>query len=657
MKSVKYREAGPTTSRTPREPQRAPPRSHEASHLVPPPEFGVWNEHGGIHFSAELDPVTFMRIPDFAVATVGYAHATPNEFDFNDIQTAILALGQRLRYDDGSLAFKRGSSTETYLPSRISLVVIRQGTYVPSSGISLGLWVHLVADGAVTIRGDVAAPQVIMVSRISGAAPAGGTVPVPKLGGASVVSGVFRLEPSVGNMDQRGIRCNEGARFDVEGATFAGFRSPGSGAAINGFLGRAANCTFDGCVAAGAAASGGAVAGVTDKGVGIVDGRKLRYRYGRASLVQCTFTNCSAGFNGGAIDQVGVVSGCSFTECSAMFGSGGACHDATRVKECRFVRCHAGRDGGALSNVSGWADYYYTTDDLQYDDEFFVESCTFTGCGASRGGAVANADVVISKCFLDRNVATGAGGGGFYGVRRDIERCSVTRNAAVAGVGKKKKPGNHLGGGLLSCSGNITSCIIAANHAGEDGGGLCNCSGALLHLDILQNKADGLGGGARNCRGRIQNCIILGNWSLKSAAKSASNQLSNCSDPRNCFLPHMWSGGGRGNVLDILAAPDPSDPGAPRDLVGPGFRDLLPGQKGDFRSLDPTTLSQFEVLDYNDAARFLLTASSRAIDEAKNVKDVEVSPDFGGLARPNPGTNAGDKDVPDIGAYEFYASR
>lgn len=634
MRSTKYRESGPVKSQARRGPRPSPPRSHDTGHLVPPPVYNVWDAHGGVHFSNELDPVTQKRIPDYVVATVGYAHDEPNEFDFDEIQAAIRALSELLRFEDGSIAYKRGSQNETYLPSKISLVVIHQGTY-ETSGISFGTWLQLVADGDVTIRGVGAGLHVIRVGSVSGT---DATLPTPKIGGAFTVSvsGTFRLEPSAGSTDQRGIVCEQGARLDVEGTTFSSFRSRGSGAAIVGFLGTATNCIFENCVASDATASGGAISGVTEPGLGIVVGRKVTYLYSRANLVKCIFTNCAAGFNGGAVEQVGVVVECAFTDCSATSGSGGACHDVTRVRVSTFDRCRANTDGGALSDIEGWTDFYFPNDAIGYDDRFFVESCRFTGCTASRGGAIANAKVNVSQCFFDRNVATGPGGGGLYKVTHDIDRCSITRNRAVAAPGKKKKPREHMGGGLHSCSGKITNCIVAANHAGEDGGGLFNCDGALWHLDILQNKADGLGGGARSCSGKIQNCIILGNWSLKSRPRDDSNQISNCSDPKYCFLPKGWSGGGSDNVKD-------------RDGSGPGFLTPLPIlQDQDRATEDPTTWDYFQILDGFDARRLSLTSASKDKGLLDSGKNLGVDRDFENLRRPNPV----DAKRPDIGAFE-----
>lgn len=684
---------------------RSQPRAHQVCSTDPPPELTQpWDGHGGVTYLVKKDedgnvvtdangnPVPLrdwsgMRVPGHRVITVGYKYdelGTANPLDKDTIQEALWVLHNcpLQRIEDGSPAYSDPQRLHLYEPDTEEIIVIKGGvdqkSVIYTESIAIGAWVHLVADGAVTIRGEESSPQVVYVKRVTSA----GVLSPRKVrigGPGQTRDGSFHLEPFASatglETNQRGIDCESGSHLDVSKVTFSGFRAFGSGAAIRNFRGAATDCVFEDCVALVSSspsaredeksANGGAISGISERSLydASVPPRRQRYLYTRPSLSSCTFTNCVARNDGGAVTTFGNIDKCSFNGCRAETGNGGACHDVTSVEYSRFDGCRAGSaddgDGGALYYVHGWIDARVllkpdNSGDLDFDAKYFLRNCVITACTASRGGAIAKCEVNITDCFIDSNTATGAGGGGLFEVgggrfrqedgsyekKGDIDRCSITRNSAVVPPAKRKA-GKHNGGGLHSCSGKITNCIVAANHAGGDGGGLFNCDGALRHLDILQNKADGLGGGARNCNGPIQNCIILGNWSLKSGVNADSNQLSNCAAPSHCFLPKGWTGGSNNN----------RDKGE-----GPGFRDPPPDGPGavppaDFgRDDDPTTLPYYEILDIYVARKLRLTTDSKGLlDSGK--KDLPVDRDFENLMRPRPvGATK-----PDIGAFEFPA--
>jgi hypothetical protein len=652
-------------------------------------------KHGGVVYLSETD--WHGQIPSHRIITVGYYKSgdpRKNALDKETIKEALLELTDFLRYKDGVAARTKEYDGIAYQPSSREIIVIKGGggereggAY--DGGFSLGHWVQLVPDGKVIIRAPISEGPVISIAKAPAGRPIDPTcntcledaahVPTILIGDAGAwlgqtpdgwSPGTFQFLPLGYPVDpvdpvdpedlddliqfgsrQRAIESHLNQKLDIRDATFSNFKVYGSGAAISNFSGTATRCHFEKCevsvnpdqAATDKTASGGAILGSTA---------------GRPELSSCTFNECAATGNGGAVEQGGRISGCTFTGCSAN-GDGGAISEASIVTNVTCTNCSAGGSGGAMSDVDKWIGFELVDDSTTKGKKKLIGSCTITACTALQGGAIANCTAEIASCFIDRNRATGAGGGGLYNVTGDIDRCSITRNSAVlppsppAAKAKKKKPTDHNGGGLLLCSGSITNCIIVRNRAGNDGGGLFDCDGALLNLDILQNRADELGGGAANCarkKRKIQNCIILGNWCLKDAINAKwpdlsaddkwkrlsklsanSNQLSKCSSPAYCFLPHAWRGDHHArNVFDDEAG------------SGPGF--VIPPARPASPDDDPTTLPDFVILNLTQAEqRLYLTKNSAARGEGKSAG---VAADFDGTTRP-----AG-SDAPSIGAFD-----
>lgn len=644
---------------------------------APQPVYTGWDPedpHGGVEYLDDTD-WSGKNVPRRRVATVGYDHSASNPkdvLDFDTIYEAVDFLRENpLRYKDGCKAYPsdpRGQfQLPTYVPAATEIIVVKGGKYVERQ-FTLAQWVMLLADGDVVIEPQSPHGSVIRVADI----PLLGRdlqIPRVQIGNSDDreldVEGRIRVQPfeyqpadpdgdRLGR-DQRGIDADRRAELHVYRTDFSGFRVSGSGAAISGISGSVSYCKFDDCRAMGAdgKASGGAISG----GVDVSDSERIgeKYKRGlRARLSHCTFTNCTAELNGGAVEQIGRVMSCSFKRCAAEHGSGGGCYNCGEVSGGEtvglpggtFEECEAALDGGAIAVAT------------------IVTNVRCTDCVAGgSGGAFADIgepelvrieldlvmpwvnddlpDPQVVGCYIDRNTAMGSGGGGLARVKGAIDQCSITRNSAVgsaSATGRRTRGGN--GGGLFKCRGRITNCIVAANHAGGDGGGLFNCRGALTHVDVLQNKADGRGGGARRCRGKIRNCIILGNWSMRSRARAKSNQLSKCSPPARCLLPNRPWARGRGNVRDRGEGPGFEVP------MPEGPRPPAESEFAFHRSSDPTTLSYYAILDGYDALRLRPTADSPAVDHGK---DLGVESDLvahGSRA-------AGQRGNPDIGALEF----
>ncbi|MCC7078645.1 MAG: hypothetical protein IT198_16110, partial [Acidimicrobiia bacterium] len=294
-------------------------------------------------------PSTTLDRTSHRVITVGYGYTTnKNALDMDGtdgILDAIREAGKRLPYPDGN--------DSPYLPSSTNIIMIKGATYL--GPIIIGTWIHLVADGDVTIQGVDAGGQVISVSKVPLDARAPDVVPKVQIGKRSTIGplmsepSTFRILPS--QDDQRGLVSIPNQLLDINDTTFAGFRVHGSGAAISNIFGTLTNCTFENCHAltdSTGYGSGGAISGGISVSAIVLQGES-KPRGNRSSLKNCHFTNCTAEVNGGAVEQLqAVVDGCTFTECVAA-GSGGACFRAGKIDSATFARCSATGDGGARS--------------------------------------------------------------------------------------------------------------------------------------------------------------------------------------------------------------------------------------------------------------------------------------------------------------------
>ena len=166
-----------------------------------------------------------------------------------------------------------------------------------------------------------------------------------------------------------------------------------------------------------------------------------------------------------------------------------------------------------------------------------VIKCVITGFGpyVRRGGGVYSCGGTISNCIIQGNWADD--GGGLFDCSGPIENCIISGNLS----------GND-GGGILQCSGPITNCTISENTAATWGGGLRGCGGTISNCIIQGNSSGGDGGGIGGCNGKVINCRIVGNhagWAGGGLSK-CDGTISNCTIINNSADDHGLVLGGGG---------------------------------------------------------------------------------------------------------------
>ena len=96
----------------------------------------------------------------------------------------------------------------------------------------------------------------------------------------------------------------------------------------------------------------------------------------------CSFINCSAVY-GGAM-QYGTANHCDFINCYAWYG--GATSETHAFNDCTFTNCRAGEDGGAIGTESK----------DKYSD---VNNCTFINCHSGNEGGAIDCGYVTNSLF------------------------------------------------------------------------------------------------------------------------------------------------------------------------------------------------------------------------------------------------------------------
>ena len=280
-------------------------------------------------------------------------------------------------------------------------------------------------------------------------------------------------------------------------------------------------CTFVNCQA-------------TAAGAGVYVANPLEY------AGDCTFTNCIAGNDGCGLrvsGNIGLLTNCTFTTCrSRGQGNGGAVNARNNAKDdkiervvgCTFSDCWAGWGGGALFA----------------DNLGEIVNCTFTGNGSNSSGGAAYSghaiDRVANSTFVD-NFSTNSSGGAFHcqqaigpvtdcvfsnnvakelgGAFRTETTCaSIERCVFVGNVAAKQGGGCSVKSDLPL----LADCEFRANSSGVDGGG-AQVAGALplvTNCVFVGNLATNGTGGAISTGshlGAVTDCTFAENVA-KSAA-------------------------------------------------------------------------------------------------------------------------------------------
>ena len=306
-------------------------------------------------------------------------------------------------------------------------------------------------------------------------------------------------------------------------------------------------CAFIGCRA-------------TSVGAGVYAANPLKY------AGDCTFTNCIAGNDGCGLKvsgNLGLLTNCTFMVCrSTGQGNGGAVNTRNGARDdkiekvvgCTFSDCWAGWGGGAI-----FADHLGE-----------IVNCTFTGNGANSSGGAAysgNAiDRVANSTFVG-NVSTNAGGGAFLcqkaigpvtdcvfsnnvanglgGAFRTESSCaSIERCVFVGNVAAKQGGGCSVKTDLPL----LADCEFRANSSGIDGGG-AQVAGALpivTNCVFVGNLATNGTGGAISTDqhlGAVTDCTFAENVAKSAAGvytAIASGVYTNCTFLSNTNPPTAY---------------------------------------------------------------------------------------------------------------------
>ena len=174
------------------------------------------------------------------------------------------------------------------------------------------------------------------------------------------------------------------------------------------------------------------------------------------------------------------------------------------------------------------------------------------GAGIDGGTWANRTEATISNCIIVSNWSDGFGGG-LYSCAGQITKCIISNNRAFYGGGLYTCDGDNAaisdciitdntavfeGGGLYYCGGPLENCVISDNTASTAGGGVQAHSGDIIHCTVANNSAN-TGSGIYQCNQTITNCIAWGN---------SSGQVNDSSTPTYSCI-QGWEGGGEGNIL------------------------------------------------------------------------------------------------------------
>jgi len=303
--------------------------------------------------------------------------------------------------------------------------------------------------------------------------------------------------------------------------------------------------TDDSPVLDGFTITGGNANGSYDEEAG--SGGAMYCSSGRPNLINCTFTDNSARWGGGAVwctDSAGPrLTRCIFAE-NYAWDSGGAVFVGYEswpiISDCAFVH-NSARVGGAIE----------VSHDV-WNSEPRVTNCTFNRNSACCGGAVSNsassyANTFFGECIFNDNSAESDGGAvGSFGIITMVN-CIFNRNSACMDGGAFSNKG---GGEWTYPFPTLISCTFTGNSA-SNGGGMYNgniyggdwCYPTLISCTFTANAATN-GGGICNFEltiSELANCIFtantadyggaIHNYSIGYGPVAAT--LTNCTFSRN----------------------------------------------------------------------------------------------------------------------------
>ena len=209
------------------------------------------------------------------------------------------------------------------------------------------------------------------------------------------------------------------------------------------------------------------------------------YFGGTTTLTSCTFTDNTAGADGGAI---GIFFG-SFT---------------ITLTDCTFTGNRAGRGGGALN----------------FGNTSILTNCTFTGntSGADGGAAIFSNSATLTDCAFTGNTSGISGGAAIFSNSATLTNCVVADNRANTNGG-----GVWFGGGATVI--NSTFYNNTAGAQNENGGGI-----------YIANHADSV---------TLQNNLLIGN----SAVEGDQVYVENTDAARVITLQHNLIAGGDTGIV------------------------------------------------------------------------------------------------------------
>jgi predicted outer membrane repeat protein len=293
-------------------------------------------------------------------------------------------------------------------------------------------------------------------------------------------------------------------------------------------------------------------------------------------LTNCSFSSCSAGWEGGALAVSYanlILTGCTFTSnsCPGPFGGGaiymsGGSSTTGTISSCVFSG-NSSTKGGALMMQFATA---------------AISGCTFTNNTAVEyGGAVAGSAIgplSISSSVFTGNTTTGtgtsfSGGGAVYSsTGLTLEDCQFSNNSSASS-----------GGALFADSGPsvVSDCSFTANTAAEMGGGVLLAPTGPSTYEFTRctfesNTASGAGGGgvcayinAVTGLCYFTNCTFSGNtafgsgWGGALLNRTAANR-NVTAVLTNCTLASNGSSQPANGSTICLATDDPTSVSAVR---------------------------------------------------------------------------------------------
>jgi hypothetical protein len=163
---------------------------------------------------------------------------------------------------------------------------------------------------------------------------------------------------------------------------------------------------------------------------------------------------------------------------------------------------------------------------------------------ASGGGAWCEASGQIANCVVTDNSAP-SGGGVYGGI---LHNCTLVHNTAYGLMDDRNDRFGGAGGGALLAT--LYNCTLVTNQA-LNGGGAAGCT--LQGCTLMGNTARGywgdfeIGAGGGTFGGSLIDCVLSGNYALRSGGGACDCTLAGC----NLIGNHAGTGGGvAGGVLN-----------------------------------------------------------------------------------------------------------